>query len=595
MTTENKEELKDTLRESEERFRKIFEYSNDAIFVIDLERDRIADANPKACRMLGYLREELLSMSMNSIHPNEIPQLRAFSQSVLKHGYGWTNELSCMTKSGSTVPSEISASIMEMSGKPCLIAMVRDITDRKRAEASLRESEQRLASILESAMDAIITFDQEGTIQLFNAAAERAFRCTGTEVCGKTFDKFLTESFRKVLRDYVDTANRDPAKNPHRWIPEGLIAIRSDGDEFPVEATLSASDVKGTKLYTIILRDMNDRRKAEAEIKSLQLANVYLQEEIRITHNFEEIIGKSKSLRKVLRSVEDVAGTDSSVLITGETGTGKELVARAIHNLSQRRKKPLIKVNVAALPAGLIESELFGHEKGSFTGAIVRKIGRFELANGGTLFLDEIGDIPHDVQAKLLRVLQEKEFERVGGTRSIKSDVRLIAATNRDLGKAVSEKSFRADLYYRLNVFPVHLPPLRERKEDIPILTQYFVNKYATRMDRRIEVIPTETMERLAAYPWPGNIRELENVIERAVILTKGPSLTIEEGLLPDSDGSNLMEDSLRALEEVEREHIEKTLEKTRGVIDGPKGAARILKLHANTLRSRMKKLGMKR
>jgi transcriptional regulator with GAF, ATPase, and Fis domain len=290
-----------------------------------------------------------------------------------------------------------------------------------------------------------------------------------------------------------------------------------------------------------------------------------------------------------------VAGTDSSVLISGETGTGKELIARAIHDLSKRKDRPLIKVNCAALPAGLIESELFGHEKGAFTGAISRKIGRFELADGGTLFLDEIGDLPPGVQAKLLRVLQEHEFERVGGTQTIKVDVRLITATNRDLAKAVEENSFRTDLYYRLNVFPIHLPPLRERKEDIPLLTQYFINKYMTRMGKRIEKISQETMNRLIAYPWPGNIRELENIIERAVILSKGLILEIEDELLPSSHLPDQKEKGSLTLEEVERDHIVKILEKARWVIEGPKGAAKILNLHPNTLRSRMQKLGIKR
>ncbi|NKE70280.1 sigma 54-interacting transcriptional regulator [Candidatus Manganitrophus noduliformans] len=342
-----------------------------------------------------------------------------------------------------------------------------------------------------------------------------------------------------------------------------------------------------------------DNARAYEEIRQLKdrldQENVYLQDEIKTEYNFEEIVGKSQALKKVLRGVEKVAGTDSSVLIFGETGTGKELIARAIHDLSKRKNRPLIKVNCAALATGLIESELFGHEKGSFTGALSRKIGRFELADGGTLFLDEIGDLPPEVQAKLLRVLQEHELERVGGTQTLKVDVRLIAATNRDLEKAVSEKTFRADLYYRLNVFPIALPPLRGRKEDIPLLTEYFIHKYAMKMGKRIEKIRQETMNRLISYPWPGNIRELENVIERAVILSKGPTLEIEDALLPPSDLPHRNEKGLLPLEEVEREHILKTLEATRWVIEGPKGAAGILGLHPNTLRSRLQKLGIKR
>jgi formate hydrogenlyase transcriptional activator len=342
-----------------------------------------------------------------------------------------------------------------------------------------------------------------------------------------------------------------------------------------------------------------DNCKAYEEIKRLQSEldreNIYLREEIKTEYNFEEVIGRSAGLKKILKRVEEVAGTDSSVLITGETGTGKELIARAIHQLGKRKHRALIKVNCAALPVGLIENELFGHEKGAFTGAISKKIGRFELADGGTIFLDEIGDLPQEVQAKLLRVLQEHEFERIGSTQTIKVNVRVIAATNRNLEKAVRQNSFRADLYYRLNVFPIHLPPIRERKEDIPLLTRFFVNKHMIRMGKRIEEIDRETMSRLRAYSWPGNIRELENIIERAVILCKGPSLEIEDELLPSLDLPDQEENQPLTLEKVEREHILKILEKTRWVVDGQKGAAKILKLHPSTLRSRMQKLGIQR
>jgi formate hydrogenlyase transcriptional activator len=326
----------------------------------------------------------------------------------------------------------------------------------------------------------------------------------------------------------------------------------------------------------------------------LDRENQYLREEIKTDHNFEEIIGASAVLKKVLERVSDVAGTDSSVLITGETGTGKELIARAVHQRSKRAQKALIKVNCAALPVGLSESELFGHEKGAFTGAVSRHIGRFELADGGTILLDEIGDLSLEVQAKLLRVLQEREFERVGGTQSIKVDVRVIAATNRNLEEAVKHNRFRADLYYRLNVFPIHLPPIRERRDDIPLLARFFVNRYMIKMGKRIEKIAPDAMDRLVAYSWPGNIRELENIIERAVILCKGPTLHVEDELAPSHPAGT---EDLRplTLEDVERGHIVKVLEQTRGVIEGHAGAAKILKIHPNTLRSRMQKLGIQR
>jgi formate hydrogenlyase transcriptional activator len=340
--------------------------------------------------------------------------------------------------------------------------------------------------------------------------------------------------------------------------------------------------------------DITDRVLAEAERARLQQQNLYLQDEIKATHNFDELIGQGPALQVVLDKVRSVAPTDASVLITGETGTGKELIARAIHSASKRRDKPLIKINCAAFPPGLVESELFGHEKGAFTGAIARRSGRFELADGGTIFLDEIGEVPPETQAKLLRVLQEREFDRVGGGAPIKVDIRVLAATNRDLLQAVHEKTFREDLYYRLNVFPIALPPLRERKEDVPLLVHFLVHKFATRIGKRIDGVTEHTMRRLIDYPWPGNVRELENVLERAVILTTGAKLGIVPDLFPLSDAAPAARQQL-TLESVERDHIVTVLQQTDWVIDGPRGAARILGLHPNTLRNRMKKLGITR
>ncbi len=331
-----------------------------------------------------------------------------------------------------------------------------------------------------------------------------------------------------------------------------------------------------------------------AELKEkLAGEKLYLEDEIRTEHNFEEIIGESTPLKKVLRLVETVAVTPSTVLIHGETGTGKELIARAIHNLSSRRDRTFVKLNCAAIPLGLLESELFGHEKGAFTGAITQKIGRFELAHQGTLFLDEIGDIPLELQAKLLRVLQEQEFERLGGTRTTRVDVRLIAATNRDLAKMVAERQFREDLYYRLNVFPVAVPALRERQGDIPLLVRYFVQQFARRADKRIETVPAETMDALVQWPWPGNIRELQNVIERAVILSPGSHLQV-----PLSDFKTQVAKVASAVEplvSVEREHIVRAIREARGVIGGPLGAAARLGMKRTTLQARMRKLGISR
>ncbi|MEW6734605.1 MAG: sigma 54-interacting transcriptional regulator [Acidobacteriota bacterium] len=466
--------------------------------------------------------------------------------------------------------------------------------ERIRAEKVLQESEQRLASILTSTMDAIITVNNNGYIRIFNTAAEKIFRCYACEAIDKPFNRFFSERFCNVLNGYIKSFDEGSETRPYMWMPEGLKALRTDGEEFLLEATVSQVKVAGERLYTIILRDINELKQAEAEIEKLHLENLYLQEEIKAEYNFEEIIGACPAIRKVFQNAEQVATTDSTVLVVGETGTGKELIARAIHNRSKRKNRPLIKVNCAALSPGLIESEFFGHEKGAFTGAISQRIGRFELADGGTIFLDEIGDISLEVQAKLLRVLQEQEFERVGGSRTQKVNVRVIAATNRDLKKAVEEGRFRADLYYRLNVFPVQLPPLRARKEDIPLLVRYFVSKHMARMGKQITKIDQRTIERLSAYDWPGNIRELENVVERAVILSTGAVLEIEDELLLASLPDN-SEKRLKTMEEIERDHIVQVLEQVGWVIEGSKGAATILDLNPNTLRSRMAKLNIQR
>jgi formate hydrogenlyase transcriptional activator len=337
-------------------------------------------------------------------------------------------------------------------------------------------------------------------------------------------------------------------------------------------------------------------RKIEVLKNKLEEEKLYLEEEIRDERYFEDIIGNSSALRRVLQEVETVAPADSTVLIMGETGTGKELIARAIHNLSARRDRTLVKVNCAAIPTGLLESELFGHEKGAFTGANERRAGRFELAHQGTIFLDEVGDIPSELQPKLLRVLQEQEFERLGSSRTIRVDARVVAATNVDLARLVDEKKFRSDLYYRLNVFPIHLPPLRERPEDIPMLVHFFANTYAQRMKKPIERIPAETMATLTAYRWPGNIRELQNLIERAVILTRGRVLEVPIAELKQSAkvASNHFDGGV-TLENVEREHILRILRESNWVIGGPKGAAARLGLHRTTLNTRIRKLGITR
>jgi chemotaxis protein methyltransferase CheR len=351
-----------------------------------------------------------------------------------------------------------------------------------------------------------------------------------------------------------------------------------------------------------MVMDISQRKKAEAELtksykeiehlqKQLQAESAYLQEEIKLEHNFENIIGNSNALKYALFKVEQVAGTDSTVLVLGETGTGKELIARAIHHNSLRKDRPLIKINCATLPANLIESELFGHEKGSFTSAAARHTGRFEVADGSTLFLDEIGEIPLELQAKLLRVIEDGEFERLGSTRTLKVDVRIIAATNRNLEKDAREGRFRQDLWYRLNVYPITLPPLRKRIEDMPLIVKHCVDKFARKLGKDITRIPEKVTKDLQSYKWPGNIRELQNILERAVINTSGSTLQLSEEFSLMAQASS--PEGFKSLHDMERDYIARVLEKTGWKVSGKNSAAEILGLHRNTLLARMKKLGI--
>jgi formate hydrogenlyase transcriptional activator len=343
----------------------------------------------------------------------------------------------------------------------------------------------------------------------------------------------------------------------------------------------------------IAVDNMRAHEESEALKSRFEAEAIYLQEEIKTEHNFEEIIGQSAPIRDVLRKIEQVAPTDATVLIHGETGTGKELLARAVHDRSGRKNRPLVKVNCGSIPSGLVESELFGHERGAFTGATQRRIGRFELANGGTIFLDEVTELPPDTQVKLLRVLQEGEFERVGSSQTIRVDVRVIAATNRDLDKIVKNGIFRADLFYRLNVFPLQSPPLRERKDDISLLVNFFLSKFGKKLGKQIRGVSQKSMEALINYRWPGNVREMQNVIERAVVVARGPVVQIDESMLRAKDTPEVS--TIDTLENVERNHIIRALNETGWVIHGKKGAAEILGINPSTLRSRMEKLGIKR
>ena len=476
---------------------------------------------------------------------------------------------------------------------------------RLRAEAQVREREQKLGRLVDGAMDAIIEFDQHLTVTQMNPAAEKVFGCSADAAAGETFTHYLAPDSREKLARLIIDLDTRPVGQRFLWIPGGLTALTRGGEKFPAEATLSRFDVGREPFYTLILRNVNERLEAEHKIRSLTFEAEYLREEISVLVGSGNIVGRSDSLRKVLSDVKEVAGTDATVLILGETGTGKELIAHAIHAASRRRAKPLIRVNCAAIPATLIESEFFGHEQGAFTGATKKRDGRFALAHGGTIFLDEVGELPLDMQSKLLRVLQEGEFEPVGSSQTRKVDVRVLAATNRDLEKFVRQGRFREDLFYRLNVFPIQLPPLRDRRDDIGALATGFAQKVAQRMGRTLQPLSDECLRRLEAYNWPGNVRELQNIIERAVITSRDGRLDLDRAL-PDSPGTfavTSVSDGVTAkrvrtakeLEELERANIIAALESTDWKVAGNNGAAQLLGVKPTTLSSRMKALGIER
>ncbi|HEX5138248.1 MAG TPA: sigma 54-interacting transcriptional regulator [Planctomycetota bacterium] len=473
---------------------------------------------------------------------------------------------------------------------------------RLRLEADLREREQRLGLLVGSAMDAIVELDAGLRVTLMNSAAERVFGCGAGEFGGSDFLRLLEPDAQARLPHLIRQLDEQPRGGQSLWIAGGLAARRTDGTNFPAEATLSRYEVRRRPRYTLILRNVDDRIRAEQQIHSLSAQTEYLREEIKGQHDFEGMIGRSERMAEILRDVKRVATTDASVLITGETGTGKELVARAIHEASRRRDRALITVNCAAVPATLIESEFFGHERGAFTGATKRRQGRFDLADGGTIFLDEVGDLGLELQAKLLRVLQEGEFEPVGSSRSRKVDVRVLAATNRDLEAAIREGRFREDLYYRLNVFPLRLPPLRERGDDVVLIAESFANTLAAKLGVRPATLSAADAARLRSYAWPGNVRELRNVIERALITSPEGVLRLE-GMLPGPSSpppgtktvvtGGVLTD--RDLREVERENLLRALQATGWRVGGAAGAATLLGVKPSTLRSRMAALGIER
>jgi len=577
-------------------FEKLFEASPDAIVVTD-EKGQITSINSKVEQLFGYARQELIGQSVEILVPERFRQAHpghrgTYNAHASVRPMGAGLELFGRRKDGSEFPVDIMLSPMETAEGRVVISVIRDISDRKKAQEAIRRSEAQFRALFEFSPDAIIASDREGRITEVNARVESMFGYQRGELAGQSIDILVPERFR-----HTHPARRKEYASAARVRPMGagleLYGRRKDGSEFPADIMLGPVETAEGRVVLSVIRDLTEKREAEEALRRSELQKRYLEEELNTEARFEEIIGESVGLKRVLKLVETVSATDVTVLILGETGTGKEVIARAIHQLSPRNEHVMVKLNCAAIPAGLLESELFGHERGAFTGAIDRKIGRLELAHEGTLFLDEIGDLPLELQPKILRALQEKEFERLGSNKPIPVNVRLVAATNRDLAKMVSEGQFRSDLYYRLRVFPILLPPLRERREDIPLLVRYFVDRHARKLYKKIESIPEETMRALTRWDWPGNIRELENFIERAVILTKGPVLRPPLGELEMPEETKPVQDS--SLETSEREHILRVLRETKGKIGGSDGAAARLGLIRTTLNSKMKKLGIER
>ena len=660
--TERKQ-AEEALQKSEERVRLILDSSAEGIFGCD-SNGTCLFCNPAAVRLLGYDEPvELLGENMHSLEHHtrkdgtpfpidECPIYVGFHENRGVH----IDDDVFWRKDGTSFPVEYWSHPLVRDGKTVgAVITFFDITERKKAEEELRKSEQRKCSLLDinnaiinnltqealfvsayKAIRRVVSFDRAAfllhqpetkTLKLLSMDSDAESEFFRLE---KEYDlrearvsAWVLDRQQAVVRG--DLIKEQESAGDQRLVAEGIqsycvVPLVAMGNSIGTFTVWSESKNRYSQADAELLQEVaNQVALAIANMKSyeeiaalkarLEKENVYLQEEIRTVHNFEEIVGNSPTLLELLRRVDQVAPADSSVLIYGETGTGKELIARAIHDRSARKNRPLVKVNCSAISAGLVESELFGHVKGAFTGAFERRIGRFELANGGTLFLDEVGELPVETQVKLLRVLQEREFEPVGSNRSVRVDVRIIAATNRNLRESISAGSFRSDLFYRLNVFPLEVPPLRERRSDIPQLAMFFLSRYSRNLGKKMEGISAAATERLKSYSWPGNVRELQNVIERALILSHGPILELETDLMSVASEASRNtpqkvaeaaqhvspSSALKTLEEVERAHISAVLQQTRGVIEGTNGAAKTLGMHPNTLRHRMEKLGIKR
>ncbi len=596
----------------------------------------ILEVNITGSILLGVNRAQLINQLFSDFLLSEDQDSYAFFRKQLLESRGLHRcELRCLSRGKATFWGHLHGTTSpSQDGSFFFHLVLTDISERKRIEEALYKSTERYRVLAETMLQGVIHKDAEGTIIAMNPAAEHILgkdreQCLGSSsvleqhpVLRENQEPFPGEEHPSLVALRTGLPVRgvimgvfNPKLGGYRWIRIDAVPVFSPGDIRPSEVFTVFEDVTDREYYKRGLEEMVAKRtvefvaakeEAEArrqiaensllEIKTLQeqleAERGYLQEEIKLELNHTKIIGQSDGLKYVLYKIQQIASSDTTVLILGETGTGKELIARAVHDLSLRKDRTLVKVNCAALPANLIESELFGHEKGAFTGSLSRHHGRFEIANGSTFFLDEIGELPLELQGRLLRVLQDGEFERLGGTQTLKVDTRIIAATNRNLEEEVRQGRFREDLWYRLNVFPITSPPLRDRRDDIPLLVDFYVKKIAKRMGKTIEVIPVATMEALQQYHWPGNVRELENVLERAVINSSGPKLRLVDEFRQPA--KNLCP-GVKTLAVVEREYILQVLEQTQWKISGKNSAAEILGLDRSTLRARMSKLNIKK
>ena len=604
-----RKKTEERLRESESRYRGLYHNAPVMLLSVDETSGKIIECNETLVSKTGFTREQLLGSQFCDLYLQESePAVSEGIDRFSSVGQVRNVEFRVKRSDGGSIDVSFGAvAVRDASGRIVRSRCVfEDISERKKAEAKLRESEQRYRDLFDNAPDIFYSLDisTRRFIQC-NKAMEQKTGYTNDEIVGRHFFEIYHPDCHAHIEEAFDTFLKTGEVTNVE-----LQLRRADGRTIDVSANVSAvRDAGGRILYSrTVLRDITERKQTDqkllralAEIEELknrlQAENIYLREEIKSSHDFEEIVGESPSLKKAFRRVDQVASSNTTVLILGETGTGKELIARAVHNRSSRKERPLIRVNCAALPDTLIESELFGHEKGAFTGAINKRTGRFELADGGTIFLDEIGDLPPDLQAKLLRVLQEGEFERLGSAKTLKTDVRVIAATNRNLESLLEQGRFRPDLYFRLKVLPIELPPLRDRRDDIPLLVWYFVTKIQAAGEKKIETVPQRIMDQLVSYSWPGNVRELRNVVERSLILSPGKVLQLDDTLVEvhNTRGRAMVEQELQSLEEIERSHILSVLKECDWKIKGKGNAAENLGLNPSTLRSRMNKLGLSR